>query len=135
MRHSSLQQSKARLASAETVKNEIRMAAVIFDIPSQAVIGTMLDGTIVYWGSGAEMLYGWAAEEVMGRDILGVTPSDLSAAQGASIMKQLQNGHTWTGEFSVRGRNGESFTVHVRDIPVRDENDDLIGMIGVSRRP
>ena len=112
----------------------IREGATFFDIPGQAVIGTTLDGRIVYWNAGAETLYGWPAPEVLGRDILAVTPSDLSAAQGQAIMSALQKGHTWTGEFSARTRSGRSVTVHVRDVPVRDSHGDLIGIIGISKR-
>jgi PAS domain S-box-containing protein len=111
----------------------IRDSAAFFDIPGQAVIGTTLDGTIVYWNAGAELLYGWPAGEVLGRDVLDVTPSDLSAAQGEGIMTALQNGHTWTGEFNARTRSGRSVMVHVRDVPVRNWNGDLIGIIGISK--
>lgn len=113
--------------------NAIREAAEVFDIPGQAVIGTMLDGTIVYWNLGAEVLYGWPAADVVGRNILDVTPSDMSAAQGEGIMKALQKGHTWTGEFSARTRSGRSVMVHVRDVPVRDSNGELSGIIGISK--
>jgi PAS domain S-box-containing protein len=113
--------------------NAIREAAAVFDIAGQAVIGTMLDGTIVYWNPGAEALYGWPAAEVVGRNVLDVTPSDLSAAQGEGIMRELQKGHTWTGEFSARTRSGRSVMVHVRDVPVRDSSGELIGIIGISK--
>jgi PAS domain S-box-containing protein len=113
--------------------NAIREAAAVFDIPGQAVIGTSLDGTIVYWNAGAEILYGWPAADVKGRNILDVTPSDLSAAQGEGIMGALQKGHTWSGEFSARTRNGQTIMVHVRDVPVRNSNGDLIGIIGISK--
>ena len=111
----------------------IREAAAVFDIPGQAVIGTALDGTIVYWNAGAEQLYAWPAAEVIGRNVLDVTPSDMSAAQGEGIMTALQKGHTWTGEFSARTRSGRSIMVHVRDVPVRSSNGDLIGIIGISK--
>jgi PAS domain S-box-containing protein len=113
--------------------NAIREAAEVFDIPGQAVIGTMLDGTIVYWNLGAEVLYGWPSADVIGRNILDVTPSDMSVAEGEGIMKALQKGHTWTGEFGARTRSGRSVTVHVRDVPVRDSSGELIGIIGISK--
>jgi PAS domain S-box-containing protein len=113
--------------------NAIREAAEIFDIPGQAVIGTSLEGKIVYWNAGAEQLYGWSAAEVIGRNVLDVTPSDMSAAQSEGIMTALQQGRTWTGEFNARTREGGSVVVHVRDVPVRDSNGDLIGIIGISK--
>lgn len=112
----------------------VRKAAADFDIPGQAVIGTALDGRIVYWNRGAVDLYGWPEAEVIGRNVLEVTPSTVSAEQGRRILEQLQNGRTWSGEFGVQTRAGELFTVHVRDVPVRDSNGDLVGIIGISRQ-
>ena len=112
----------------------VREAAADFDIPGQAVIGTAPDGSIVYWNRGATELYGWSESEVLGRNVVEVTPSAVSAEQGQQILEQLQAGRAWSGEFSVKTRAGESFAVHVRDVPVRSAGGELIGIIGISRR-
>lgn len=88
----------------------------------------------MYWNRGASELYGWAEADVMGRSVLEVTPSVMSVEQGQKILEQLQNGHTWSGEFAVQTRGGESFVVHVLDAPVRNSSGELIGIIGISRR-
>ena len=112
----------------------VRAQAEIFDVPGQAVIGTELDGTIVYWSDGAKAVYGWEASEVMGRDVVTVTPSSMTVAQAAEIMKALRNGNPWSGNFKVRRRDGLEFDVHVRDLPVRNAVGELIGIIGITAR-
>lgn len=112
----------------------INDAAADFDIPGQAVIATALDGSIVYWNRGAAELYGWPKAEVMGRNVLEVTPSTVSVELGQRILEELQSGRTWTGRFAVQNRSGESFEVHVRDVPVRSSSGELISIIGISRR-
>ena len=69
-------------------------------------------------------------------DILYHNELDIKSVERtfSKTLKQLQNGDSWTGEFSVRARNDASFMVHVRDVPVRASNGELIGMIGISRR-
>lgn len=116
------------------MSDAVRDAAADFDIPGQAVIGTALDGSIVYWNRGAAELYGWTEADVLGRNVLDITPSTVSAEQGQRILEQLQNGRTWSGEFGVQTRAGESFTAYVRDVPVRNSNGKLIGIVGISRR-
>ena len=67
--------------AAETLRSQ----ANLLDAVEQAVIVTDLDGTIVYWNRFAETLYGWSAPEVIGRNILDITPAMvcLPAARGS----------------------------------------------------
>jgi PAS domain S-box-containing protein len=97
-----------------------------------AVIATDLVGTIVYWNEQATALYGWPAEEAMGRNVLDMTPTYTSAEEGARIMEQVRSGESWTGEFIARRRDGERMVTHVTDLPVRHGND-VVGIVGISR--
>jgi PAS domain S-box-containing protein len=104
----------------------------LLDVVEQAVIVTDPDGTIRSWNRFAEQLYGWRSTEVMGRNILDVTPASTSREQASEIMERLQAGESWSGEFSVRRRDGTSFVVHVTDTPVFDAAGELSGIVGVS---
>lgn len=98
-----------------------------------AIIATDADGSIIYWNGAAERLYGWAAEEVMGRNILEVTPSDLSREAAGEIMSRLLEGRSWSGDFEVRTKSGDTLKVDVSDVPVRSPLGELVAVIGVSR--
>src|SRR3954466_14602325 len=82
----------------------------------QAAIGTDLQGTIIYWNEAAEKLYGWTAEEGLGRSILDVTPTAESASKAAEIFQLLKAGQGWTGDFTVRDKDGTWFSAQVSDI-------------------
>ncbi|HYG76606.1 MAG TPA: PAS domain-containing protein [Planctomycetota bacterium] len=99
-----------------------------------AVIATDLLGNITHWNGAAERLYGWKRDEVMGRNILAVTPAQTSSDDAASIMAQLVAGKSWSGKFTVQNRQGEVFQVHVTDTPLCDETGELVGVVGISRR-
>lgn len=98
-----------------------------------AVIATDTAGIVVYWNGAAERLYGWRAAEVVGKNIVEVTPSDLSRAEASRIMQVLREGRSWRGVFEVRTREGGTLAVDVTDAPVRGPSGELIGIIGVSR--
>ncbi len=98
-----------------------------------AVITTSLDGAITSWGGAAEALYGWRAEEVIGRSILEITPSSLSLGEASRIFEDLLQGRPWEGDFEVQHRNGNRFWVHVVDTPLSDEQGKIVGIVGVSR--
>lgn len=108
--------------------------ARLAEAPGHAVIATDYEDVIVYWGRGAEELYGWRESEVLGRRIVEVTPTALSREQAEAILRTLRNGDPWSGEFLVRGREGNRFAVSVTDMPVRDADGRLLGVIGISRR-
>src|SRR4051794_21668211 len=74
---------------------------VLQSVP-HSVIVTTPDGTISYWNRGAEALFGWSADEVLGQNILTVTPSEAVVESAADIMAQLRAGATWSGEFALR---------------------------------
>ena len=109
-----------------------RFQARLLDSVGEAVIATDLQGGITYWNRAAETIYGWKSMEVMGRDILEVTPSPGLAIEADSIMAVLRNGDHWTGEFKARHKDGSTFPALVTNSPILDEHDRLVGVIGVS---
>lgn len=108
--------------------------AKLFDTELQAVIGTTLEGAIVYWNAAAERLYGWSEAEVLGRDVLDVTPSQMTRDAAEELMDRLRSGRSWSGRFVVRARDGVEFTASVRDVPVHDSQGTLVGIVGISTR-
>ena len=104
------------------------------EAPDRAVIATNAAGEVIYWGTGAEEMYGWTRDEVIGKVIVDVTPSELSRDLAASILETLRSGHPWSGEFQVRGKNGSRFDARVTDIPVHGKDGELLGIVGISRK-
>jgi PAS domain S-box-containing protein len=98
----------------------------------QAVITTDAAGRIVHWSPAAQTLYGWSPDEVLGRSVLEVTPSEVSRAQATEIMSTLAAGEVWSGEFPVQGRDGKRFIASVTDVPLLDPVRDVRGVVGVS---
>ncbi|HEY8301485.1 MAG TPA: PAS domain-containing protein [Jatrophihabitans sp.] len=97
----------------------------------QAVIATDLDGRIAYWNPAAERLYGWAAAEVVGRNITEITVPQMSQAIADQVMASLRAGHAWSGCFPVQRRDGSVFPALVTDAGVYTDHS-AIGIVGVS---
>ena len=111
---------------------EAQFQARLLDASGQAVIATDLQGKIIYWTRAAEELYGWSKEEVMGRSILEVTPSEDHLERAEEIMSAFMAGRNWSGEFEVRRKDGTTFSAMVTDTPVHDEEGNLVAIISVS---
>ncbi|HVG23775.1 MAG TPA: PAS domain S-box protein [Thermoanaerobaculia bacterium] len=123
-----VQEITARKEAAE----KIRLQGVLLDAVEQAVIATDTQGHITYWSRYAQELYGWRDTEVLGRHILDVTTPQISSAHATDILQRLGRGESWSGEFTVTRRNGETFPVMVIDSPLHNRDGSLAGAVGVS---
>jgi PAS domain S-box-containing protein len=113
-------------------EEQVHFQAKLLDAVGQAVIATDTQGNVIYWNRAAEDLYGWSAEEAMGRSIVEVTPSEELMERAQEIMGELMAGKSWSGEFVVRRKDGTSFPAMVSDTPVLDEEGNVVAIIGVS---
>ncbi|CAA3001913.1 probable serine threonine- kinase DDB_G0282963 isoform X2 [Olea europaea subsp. europaea] len=91
-----------------------------------------LNGRIVYWNRSAENIYGYSASEALGKDILELVTDDQDFAVGRNIMCRVMTGESWTGQFPVKHKRGERFSVIATDTPLYDDDGSLVGIICVS---
>ena len=100
---------------------------------AEAVIGTDLEGNVVFWNAAASDLYGYSADEAIGTTIYDLTVPDIAESLARDIMRSLNSGLAWSGQFNVKDRSGRTFLVKVTDVPVVDSSGDLALIIGFSR--
>jgi PAS domain S-box-containing protein len=96
-----------------------------------AVIATDLEGRITYWNRHATTMYGWRAEEVVGRPITEVTPAEPMHELTEDIMERLRAGVPWGGQFTVKDRLGRQFEIFILDAPIIKDGK-VIGLVGFS---
>ncbi len=120
--------------ATERVRQEerIRFQATLLGAVGQAVIATDMEGHVTYWNPAAEVLYGWTAEEVLGRPIHEITVAGSSLESAEEIMAALREGGTWSGEFRVARKDGSTFLALVTDAPILDDAGRQVGIVGVS---
>ena len=107
--------------------------AAIVDSTDDAVIGKTLDGTILSWNKGAQGIYGYTADEVVGRPISILIPQD-RANELPSILARLARGERIDHYLTKRARkDGRVIDVSVTISPVRDESGTIIGASAIAR--
>lgn len=116
-----------------TATDAIIRVAKDMDSGDSAVIATDSTGTILYWNSFAESMFGWRSEEALDRNVVDVTRGQQSAAESERIMHELLAGKPWSGAFLVRHKDGTPIVVHVTDVPVLVDGA-VVGVVGVSKR-
>lgn len=128
-------ESGARLLALEDVTERADAAAklerrsLLLEAMSDAVLASGLDFRITEWNPAAEALFGWRAEEVLGRlveDVLVLRdPAVRELAREA-----LRNGQTRRDHAQYRHRNGAWIDVELATMPVR-RNGAITGMMTV----
>jgi PAS domain S-box-containing protein len=106
--------------------------AALLDVVDAAVIALGPDRRVTYWNAGAQALYGWTAEEVVGRTVRELTLAPETHGRAAAVIKQLLRDGQWEGHFDVRDREGREFPVYARNRLLRDADGEPAGFIGVS---
>ena len=112
--------------------------ALIIDSSEDAIIGQNLDGIITSWNKGAERIYGYAPEEVIGKNISLLVPPD-DAANGhpdesSEILDKVARGEGIEHRESVRvTKDGRRLDVSISVSPLRDAKGDVIGASAIAR--
>jgi PAS domain S-box-containing protein len=101
-------------------EERIREQAALLDQAQDAILVRDLRHNILFWNKGAEKIYGWAAEEAVGKNVRELLYKDLSAQFDEAGRAVLRNGE-WQGEVRQIRRDGAEIIVASRWTLVRDE--------------
>jgi len=117
-------------ARAEEMQSKL---AAIVESSDDAIIGKTLDGTITSWNRGAEVIFGYRADEVMGRPISMLVPSD-HIDELPAIFDALKHGKRVSHFETVRVRkDGRQVDVSLTVSPIRNASGDLVGAATIDR--
>src|SRR5262249_16248461 len=79
------------ISALERIRARLRQMSGIVEYSEDAIIGTTLDGIMTTWNRGAERLYGYSPEEVIGRSIAILTPPGLEK-EIENILQSVKRG-------------------------------------------
>jgi two-component system sensor histidine kinase VicK len=128
---STIQRDITERRRTDTVVAE--MAAIV-DSSNDAIIGKDLNGVITTWNRGAEHVYGYAAEEVIGKSVSLLLPSDRPDEVRQMIAEMLANGAR-TDHFETHRirKDGRVIDVSLTVSPIRDSDGKIVGASSVGR--
>jgi PAS domain S-box-containing protein len=86
------------VTESKRADERIRFQSEVLKAVGQAVIATDWEGKVLYWNRAAEDLYGWSAEEVLGRSVGEFGVSEDLQGRLAEIREELRAGRSWSGE-------------------------------------
>jgi PAS domain S-box-containing protein len=111
----------------------MRELAAIVESSEDAIVGKSLDGTIKSWNAGAERLFGYRADEVIGRSITLLIP-DGRQNEEPDILSRVRRGEPVEHYETVRQRkDGTLVPISLTVSPVRDNAGRIIGASKIAR--
>ena len=110
----------------------LRLAAII-ESSDDAIVSKGLDGIITSWNGGAEHIFGYLAEEIIGKSIMLLIPPDRRKEEEA-IMERIRRGQRVDHYQTVRQRkNGDLIDISLTVSPVRNAQGIVIGASKIAR--
>jgi PAS domain S-box-containing protein len=111
---------------------QARLAAIV-DGSDDAILSTSLDGTIRTWNAGAERLYGYKAEEAVGKHIALVVPPERRAEPAAMYERIARGERVASFETERIRKDGARVQVSVTLSPIRDPQGRIVGVAKIAR--
>jgi PAS domain S-box-containing protein len=109
-----------------------RMAAIV-ESSDDAIISKDLNGIIQSWNHGAERIFGYRAEEIVGKHISTLATAE-SVAEIPNILQRISRGeHIEHYETTRKTKDGRVLNVSLTVSPIRDASGAIIGASKVGR--
>src|SRR6185369_4150605 len=110
-----------------------RLLASIVESSNDAIISKSLDGTIQSWNAAAERLFGFTAEQAVGKHISLIIPPERIAEEDAIIARLKHGQRIEHFETERRRSDGRDIIVSLTISPLKDDAGNVIGASKIAR--
>jgi len=115
------QRVQDRTAELEKSEEQLRMRAELVELASEAVLVRDRGGTLEFWNSGAENMFGWRKEEILGKDLHSVLKTVFPVSREDLEAELLDRGW-WEGNLIQTTKDGSEIVVAYRKTLNRESN-------------
>jgi PAS domain S-box-containing protein len=117
---------------SETEEAGARLFAIVAS-STEAIIGTTLDGTITHWNPAAERVYGYGADEAIGRSVVMLAPPGL-VNDAISLLERVRRGERIEAYETTRlTKDGRCIDVALGTSPVLDAAGNVVAASSIAR--
>lgn len=125
--------SMCNISEHNPMEMEAFQLAAIVNSSDDAIIGKDLDGIITSWNAGAEKIFGYRAEEMLGCPVLRLIPPDRHIEERHILEKIRQGERVQHFETVRQTKDGRLIDVSVTISPILDATGTVIGASKVAR--
>lgn len=118
---------------AKEVAFQRSIAAAIVNSSEDAIISKDLNGRVTTWNAGAEKIFGYTAEEMIGRSILTIIPPELSEEEQFIIAKVKKGQYVHHYETERLDKQGNRKIVSISVSPILSLSGEVMGAAKIAR--
>lgn len=131
--HSGLTVYLSDITERKRAEATSHLLASIVEYSDDAIISKDLDGFISSWNRGAERIFGYKADEVIGKPATIMMPPDRYNEEPA-ILARIRSGRSVDHYETIRRRkDGTLIDISLSISPIRDEDGNIVGASNISR--
>jgi len=120
-------------AQSPAAADEAALLAAIVESSEDAIHSKTLDGRILSWNAGAERIFGYTADEVIGQPITLIVPAELHDAEN-ELLERLRRGERIRHFETVRlAKDGRRIPISLSVSPVCNSRGEIVAAANVSR--
>jgi two-component system sensor kinase FixL len=110
-----------------------RLLANIIESSEDVILSKSLDGIVMSWNPAAERIFGYGADEMIGRSIAAIIPPDRREEE-QDILRRIRAGERIEQYETVRRRkDGTEIVVSLTVSPLRDAEGNIVGASKIAR--
>jgi hypothetical protein len=109
------------------------MLAAIIESSDYAIIGFDLDGVVLSWNAGAEKLYGYERDEIVGKSLSIIVPPERREETERNLQIVRSGGHIHDYPTTRMAKDGRAIPISLCVSPIKDGKGEIIGASAISR--
>ena len=120
------------ISEKKFAEEKIKYQAKLVENVSDAIISTDINFNIISWNNAAERIYGWKAEEIIGKNVLDIIAVDYPKDKKESFQKQLFEEGNWKGEVIQPRNDGTRIFILSTVSLIKDDKGTPIGVVAIN---
>ncbi|MBI9054528.1 MAG: PAS domain S-box protein [Bacteroidales bacterium] len=115
-----------------TIDYEHLISKNLLSVAVNSIIAVDLQGMVTFWNNGAERIFGYKREEILNKSLKIIYP-DFDENLLLVDLERTKEGGSYVSEWEGRNKSGETVWVDLNTNILKDDNDNIIGFIGLSK--
>jgi len=127
------QMTERKRAEKELEETNQFLSNILDSSVSISIISTDLEGNVLFWNKGAEKIFGYRSDEMVGRQKIGILYQDEETRKKTAEIRSfiLENKKETSGELRETSKSGEKLWIKMNLTPSFDEKGEVIGILGI----
>ena len=121
------------ITEQKKAEEKVQYQAKLVEDVSDAIISTDLNFNIISWNKAAESIYGWKADDAIGKSLREIIPIEYPYDEEEDVLKKFFEDGFWKGEVIQKHKDGTYVNILTSVSLVKDIAGNPIGAVAINR--